>query len=97
MGYIYQTRGNKKGEILGDNKFQLYENDAKGNTDQVRYKGAYIIVDNKYLSWSTTVPPFTNHGWHDKVRWYEWVKNMRKDVECMFGILEGCIPLNWWI
>ena len=58
----------------------MYEKDANGNTIRVRYKGAWIIVDNGYLSWSTTVPPFTNTNWRDEVRWSEWVESMRKDV-----------------
>ena len=88
---LYDTfiRGIKRGEILDDNEFELYEKDADGNTIRVRYKGAWIIVDNGYLSWSTTVPPFTNTNWRDEVRWSEWVESMRKDVECTFGILKG--------
>ena len=42
---------------LKDIKFELLEKDANGNVLTIRYSGCYVIVDNGYLSWSTTVPP----------------------------------------
>ena len=55
---LYDTfiRGIKRGEILDDNEFELYEKDANCNTIRDRYMGTWIIVYNGYLSWSTTVP-----------------------------------------
>ena len=47
----------------------------------VKYKGVYVIVDNGYLQWSCTVPPFTITSNMDKIRWLKWLESMRKDVE----------------
>jgi hypothetical protein len=48
-----------------------------------------LICDNCYLSWSCTVPPFSNPNDTDEIRWSKWMESMRKDVECRFGILKG--------
>ena len=47
------------------------------------------MVDNGYLRWSTTIPPFKSAIDRDQLRWSEWLESMRKDVECTFGILKG--------
>jgi hypothetical protein len=49
----------------------------------------YVIVDNGYLDWSCTVPPFGVSNNIDEIRWSKWLESMRKDVECTFGILNG--------
>ena len=28
-----------------------------GNTIKVKYQGAWLVVDNGYLKWSTAIPP----------------------------------------
>ena len=33
--------------------------------------------------------PFTVTSNVDEIRWSKWLESMRKDVECMFGILKG--------
>jgi hypothetical protein len=48
-----------------------------------------LIVDNGYLNWSCTVPPFSVTNNIDEICWSKWLELMRKDVECMFGILKG--------
>jgi hypothetical protein len=50
--------GIKRGEIFDDNIFELLEM-VDGKFVSVKYRGAWIVVDNGYHSWSTTVPPFT--------------------------------------
>lgn len=82
-------RGIKRGDILNDHVFYLNEYDSDGQVVKVMYKGVWIIVDNGYHAWATTVPPFTNTGYQDEIRWSEWVESMRKDVECAFGIMKG--------
>jgi hypothetical protein len=52
-------------------------------------KGAYVIVDNGYLDWSTTVPPMKNTCNRSEIRFSQWLESLRKDVECTFGILKG--------
>ncbi len=56
---------------------------------KLRFSGAYLIVDNGYLNWSCTVPPFVVTNNVDEIRGSKWVESMRKDVECTFGILKG--------
>jgi hypothetical protein len=77
------------GYLLQDNDFELLDYDRLGNVISVKYKGVYVIVDNGYLQWSCTVPPFTVTGDMDEIRWSKWLESMRKDVECTFGILKG--------
>ena len=47
------------------------------------------MVDNGYLTWSTTIPPIKNAVTYKSIRFSEWLESMRKDVECTFGILKG--------
>ena len=78
----------KNGTILDDYEFELLE--MRGNdVVAVKYKGVWIVVDNGYRNWSTTVPPYTNSVLRKEIRWSEWLESMRKDVECTFGILKG--------
>ncbi|KAI2488756.1 Plant transposon protein [Fragilaria crotonensis] len=52
--------------------------------------GAYMIVDNGYLEWSTTVPALKLSCNRLELRFSQWLlESMRKDVECTFGILKG--------
>jgi len=81
--------GVRDGSLLQDNNFELLAYDRLGNVISVKYKGVYVIVDNGYLQWSCTVPPFTVTGDMDEIRWSKWLESMRKDVECTFGILKG--------
>ena len=75
--------------ILEDVTFELLGYDQNGKVVVIKYKGVYVIVDNGYLDWSCTVPPFCVTNDMDEIRWSRWVESMRKDVECTFGILKG--------
>ena len=77
------------GTVLEDVEFELFERDRNGDIITVKYKGGYVIVDNGYLRWSTTVPPFKVTNNETEIRWSRWVESMRKDVECTFGIMKG--------
>lgn len=81
--------GIRNGANLQDNDFELLDHDSEGNVITVKYKGVYVIVDNGYLQWSCTVPPFSITSDMDEIRWSKWLESMRKDVECTFGILKG--------
>jgi len=74
---------------LQDNTFELLARGKGGEVIAVTYKGVYVIVDNGYLNWSCTVPPFTVTSNMDEIRWSRWLESIRKDVECTFGILKG--------
>ena len=81
--------GIKDGTILEDVEFELFERDGTGKITTAKYRGGYVIVDNGYLRWSVTVPPFKVTNKETEIRWSKWVESMRKDVECTFGILKG--------
>jgi hypothetical protein len=52
------------------------------------YQGPWLLVDNGYLKWSTTVPPLKLYATEPERRWSQWLESLRKDVECTFGILK---------
>jgi hypothetical protein len=81
--------GIRDGRVLDNVSFELLALDKKGRIKKLRFSGAYVIVDNGYLDWSCTVPPFRVSNNIDKIRWSKWLESMRKDVECTFGILKG--------
>ena len=47
------------------------------------------MVNNGYLSWSTTITPMKDGVTYKCIRFSEWLDSMRKDVECTFGIMKG--------
>ena len=79
----------KNGKIPENFEFELYERKENGETAKVRYSGVWFMVDNGYLSWSCTVPPDNNGLTYEVIRFSEWLESMRKDVECLFGIMKG--------
>jgi len=81
--------GIRNGKVLDDVEFQLLERDEGGRICSRRYQGAWLLVDNGYLQWATTMPPFKKSSDYKEIRWSEWLESMRKDVECTFGILKG--------
>ena len=62
---------------------------VRGIVEEICYQGAWFIVDNGYLNWSTTIPPMKHPVTYEEIRFSEWMESMRKDVECTFGILKG--------
>lgn len=78
----------RNGKVLCDNEFELLERDADGNITSAQYKGVWVQVDNGYLEWSITIPPYKCCSDLKEVRWSQWMESMRKDVECTFGILK---------
>ncbi len=83
------VRGIYEGKVLSDVQFELFEYDAEGNVKSQQYKGPWLIVDNGYLNWSATIPPFKITADQKEIRWSQWIESLRKDVECTFGILKG--------
>ena len=59
--------------------------------EDVMIKGAYVIVDNKYLRWPATIPPMKDTCNRLEICFSQWLEALRKDVECTFGILKGCL------
>lgn len=79
------------GTILDDVCFELYDfdDDDPGEVIKRTYRGAWLLVDNGYHSWATTVPPIKTTNKKSEIRFSSWLESMRKDVECTFGILKG--------
>ena len=76
----------RRGEALVDHYFHLFEYDGNGGIVKVQYRGVWILVDNGYHRWSITIPPMSEVTDRKFPRWSQWMENMRKDVECTFGI-----------
>ena len=81
--------GIQQGTKIDDVTFELVEADKDGNIVFVKYEGDWLIVDNGYLRWPTTVPPFKESAEYKEIRFLQWLESMRKDVECTFGMLKG--------
>ncbi len=69
--------------------FQLLAHHKEGQVESLRFSGAYSIVNDGYLDWSCTVPPYRNTNSIDKIHCSKWLKSMQKDIDCTFGILKG--------
>jgi hypothetical protein len=79
----------RHGDILDDILFELYDRDENGTIVKQQYQGAWLLVDNGYLSHSTTVPPIKTTNKRSEIRFSAWLESLQKDVECTFGILKG--------
>jgi hypothetical protein len=71
--------------VLSDAEFDLLERGEDGKIKSVRYKGVWLMVDNGYLRWPTTVPPFKEPYTFDDIRFSQWLESLRKYVECTFS------------
>jgi hypothetical protein len=78
-----------QGAALNDILFELYDIDKHGNVVKQKSSGAWIIVDNGYLNWATTVPSMKASCKRPEIRFSQWLESIRKDVECTFGIMKG--------
>ncbi len=76
-----------KGTVLLDLSFKLFEHDRQGAVVSNTYSGPWLIVDNGYLKWSTTIPPIKMN--EAERRWSHWCESLQKHVECTFGIFKG--------
>ncbi len=50
--------GIRDGSVLDDINFELLACDKDGKVKKNCFSGAYLIVDNGFLNWLCTVPPF---------------------------------------
>ena len=87
--YDELARGLKNGKIMEDNVFELLQKDDNGLITKMKYRGAWLLVDNGYLNWGIIIPPMKQTIYVSETRWSQWLESMRKDVECTFGILKG--------
>lgn len=81
--------GLKEGTILSDFEFELYDYSSNMDVKKVKYRGPWLLTDNGYHRWPTTIPPFKITSSRKEIEFSKWLESMRKDVECTFGILKG--------
>lgn len=67
--------------------WNYFDEDGNINTEQ----GAYLICDNGYLQWPTLICPFMRSETNGPFEtcYSGNLESVRKDVECVFGILKG--------
>lgn len=75
----------KEGKRWADVVFEVL--DENGST--VEMNGVFFICDNGYHRWNCLMSPFAYCSSEEKIKWSEWVESVRKDVECLFGILKA--------
>jgi DDE superfamily endonuclease len=78
----------RKLDAMQDNIFILLERRGSQVVKQ-KYRGVWVMVDNGYLPWAVTVPPFKDTNSRKELLFSKWLESLRKDVECTFGILKG--------
>ena len=54
----------------------------------VKVQGGFIISDGGYLDVSWLIDPCTDSYVYKNKIWSEWLESIRKDVECVFGIIK---------
>ena len=71
--------------LYRDTKWHYYNDDGEVFTE----KGMYLICDNGYLRWPTTICPFTQASNTSSEGYFSSnIESVRKDVECTFGIIK---------
>jgi len=73
------------GSILQDFTYKLFSADGQQKT----YRGPYYLCDGGYHRWPCLMSPVVGTQSDDEFLYSEWLESMRKDVECVFGILKG--------
>ena len=68
------TRGVYEVNILPNYKFELMHYDNNCNIVHQKYKGVWLISDNGYLCWSTTVQPFKGSSSFTHLLFSEWIE-----------------------
>ena len=72
------------GTLHPSRTFELYRRDGVS----VQHTGLYAIVDNGYHRWVCLMPPFKHALDPDEQLWAKRLESVRKNVECVFGILK---------
>ena len=82
--------------LYGDISFKLLSDNDQKITVESEEMGAYLISDGGYPKWRTLQCPLKHTVRSKHALWSKWVDSVRKDVECVFGILKGrwrCLKL----
>lgn len=51
-------------------------------------QGLWILVDGGYHRWKSLIHAHKHDRHGDVGPWAEWMESVRKDIECVFGILK---------
>lgn len=74
-------------------KREIYENVTYDVIDEagrsVPVTGVYLICDGGYMNDSFLIDPYPFRSSRSIIYWSEWLESLRKDVECLFGILKS--------
>lgn len=72
-------------EMYADVTFPMVDLSGKEYTE----KGAWLLVDGGYHKWRCLQCPLKHSAIPRETLWSEWAETVRKDVECVFGVLKG--------
>ena len=61
----------RKDQIMTDNVFEFLDYDDDGVICSVKYRGAWLLVDNGNLNWSTNILPMKQTIFYKETRWSE--------------------------
>ncbi len=61
--------GIQDGTVLENVTSELFAHNKDGKVKKMCFRGTYLIVDNGYLNWSCTVPPFGVTNNVDEIHW----------------------------
>ena len=78
--------------LHSDVEFDLKKSDGTITKE----KGLYLTVDGGYHKWRCLQCPLKHTSTPKDALWSKWVESVRKNVECVFGILKGrfrCLKL----
>lgn len=86
----------KAEELYQDETFYLCQADGT----YVQKKGLWLVVDGGYHRWRVLQCPVSGCCTRQEAEWSARVCSVRKDVECVFGILKGRfrilkLPQQW--
>ena len=66
----------------------LYVDDDGIEKEKIHF-GYYYICDGGYHLWETLIPPYKHQiDGSDEMNWSHNIESVRKDIECVFGILK---------
>ncbi len=65
--------------------------DSDGNITLIKETGVFVIVDGGYHRWKATMSASKLVSDPNFLAWRERMESVRKDIECVFGVLKVLI------
>ena len=75
----------KEGLVNSDISFDIW----KSENIVISETGVWLLCDGGYHKWLCMMNPMKHTASRVQRLWSEWVESVRKDVECVFGILKS--------